>query len=119
MGSCLSIDDQVSLIKPFSNKEIKDAMFSIGNNKSPGIDGFNSGFFKHSWELVQSDVCVAIREFCTSCKLLNNIASALLVLIPKTVNPSNAKDYRPIACCSALYKCISMLICTRLGFVLP
>lgn len=63
MGSCLSVDQQLNLIKPFSNKEIKDAMFSIGNNKSPGFDRFNSGFFKQSWNLVHEDVCAAIREF--------------------------------------------------------
>lgn len=43
----------------------------------------------------------------------------MLVLIPKINNPSNAKDYRPIACCSTLYKCISKLICNRLSVILP
>lgn len=44
-GKILTIDQQICLIKPFSDKEIRDAMFSFGNNKSPGLDGFGSGFF--------------------------------------------------------------------------
>lgn len=39
-GPVLSIELQLNLVKPFTPKEIKDAMFSIDSNKSPGIDGF-------------------------------------------------------------------------------
>ncbi|XP_074278155.1 uncharacterized protein LOC141601753 [Silene latifolia] len=54
-GSCVSPDDSASLIKPISLDEIKAALFSIGFDKSPGPDGFSSGFFKDSWELISSD----------------------------------------------------------------
>ncbi|XP_060965679.1 uncharacterized protein LOC133034584 [Cannabis sativa] len=33
-------------------------------------------------------------------------------------NPKSASDYRPIACCNTIYKCISKIICTRLSEVL-
>jgi hypothetical protein len=29
-----------------TREEIKDAMFSLKNNKAPGPDGFNTGFLK-------------------------------------------------------------------------
>lgn len=48
-----------------------------------------------------------------------SFASTLLVLIPKVDCLSSAKDYKPIACCSSLYKCISKLLCKRLSGVLP
>ncbi|XP_062075144.1 uncharacterized protein LOC133779168 [Humulus lupulus] len=44
-GSKLSLDQQLGLLKPFSYKEIKRAIFSIPDTKSPGPDGFGSGFF--------------------------------------------------------------------------
>jgi len=46
MGNSLTIDQQLSLCTPFSKNEIKAAMFSIPNTKSPGPDGYSSGFFK-------------------------------------------------------------------------
>ncbi|XP_062114012.1 uncharacterized protein LOC133825027 [Humulus lupulus] len=46
MGSKLSIEQQLLLLKPFSSKEIKAAFFGIPSTKSPRPDGFNSGFFK-------------------------------------------------------------------------
>ncbi|XP_062075850.1 uncharacterized protein LOC133779975 [Humulus lupulus] len=41
-----------------------------------------------------------------------------LSLVPKVTNPSRAIDYRPIACCSTLYKCIDKLLCSRIALVL-
>lgn len=44
MGPYLSLEQQLHMIRPFTDKEIREAIFSIGSNKSPGLDGFNSGF---------------------------------------------------------------------------
>ncbi|KAJ8445966.1 hypothetical protein Cgig2_001284 [Carnegiea gigantea] len=45
-GHSLTFEQQVQLYKPFSNNDIKQMIFSIPNHKSPGPDGFNSGFYK-------------------------------------------------------------------------
>ncbi|GJY93983.1 RNA-directed DNA polymerase, eukaryota, reverse transcriptase zinc-binding domain protein [Tanacetum coccineum] len=50
------------MTRPVTDEEIKRAMFDIGNDKSPGLDGFTSVFFKRSWNVVGQDVCNAIRE---------------------------------------------------------
>ena len=62
-GHSLTLDQQIDLCKPFDDKEIKSALFSIPNHKSPGPDGFNSGFYKASWEVMGPYVCSAIQEF--------------------------------------------------------
>lgn len=115
----MNLEEQISLIKPFTHKEIKDTMFSINSNKSLGLDGFDSGFFKNSWSIVGNDVIKAINEFFTSYKLPKLFSTSVLVLIPKVSNPSNASEYSLISCCSTFYKCITKLICNRLNLVLP
>lgn len=51
------------MVRNVSKDEIMKAMFSIGENKSPGPDGFTSAFFKSSWEVVGEEVCNAILDF--------------------------------------------------------
>ncbi|KAJ8419833.1 LOW QUALITY PROTEIN: hypothetical protein Cgig2_030510 [Carnegiea gigantea] len=48
LGHTLNLDQQMRLCQPFNDNEIKQALFSIPNYKSPGLDGFNSGFYKAS-----------------------------------------------------------------------
>ncbi|KAJ8438897.1 hypothetical protein Cgig2_007742 [Carnegiea gigantea] len=45
-GKYLSIEQQIQFCKPFSEADVKQAMFSIPIHKSPGLDGYSSGFFK-------------------------------------------------------------------------
>ncbi|GJR27470.1 hypothetical protein Tco_1103702 [Tanacetum coccineum] len=55
--------DALEMIRAVSDKEIKDAVFSIGNDKSPGPDCFTADFFKEAWDIIATDVISAIREF--------------------------------------------------------
>ncbi|KAL2900666.1 hypothetical protein RDABS01_025748 [Bienertia sinuspersici] len=103
----------------FTEKEIKQAMYAIPSNKAPGLDGYNSHFFKSSWSIVGEDVVHALRDFFSNGKLLREVSVTTLTLVPKTQAPSILGDYRPIACCSTIYKCISKLICQRLSLILP
>ncbi|GJV85583.1 hypothetical protein Tco_1525481 [Tanacetum coccineum] len=50
------------LITEVSNKEIKEAMFDIDDNKDPRLDGFTAKFFIKSQDVIADDVCQAVNE---------------------------------------------------------
>ena len=119
MGKVLSIEQQLGLCAPFSDNDIKNALFSIPHTKSPGPDGFSSGFFKSTWHITGGMVTNAVRHFLSASKLPDFLGETKLVLLPKVPSPSHAKDFRPISCCNVIYKCIAKLLCMRLKQVLP
>ncbi|GJW72779.1 hypothetical protein Tco_0132149 [Tanacetum coccineum] len=56
----LDLAAALDMIRDVSDQEIKYAMFSMGNDKSPGPDGFTAAFFKEAWDIVSKDVMAAV-----------------------------------------------------------
>eukprot|EP00252_Welwitschia_mirabilis_P020696 TRINITY_DN5118_c0_g3_i1.p1 TRINITY_DN5118_c0_g3~~TRINITY_DN5118_c0_g3_i1.p1 ORF type:complete len:124 (+),score=12.54 TRINITY_DN5118_c0_g3_i1:387-758(+) len=105
-GHYPNTEQQLNLIQPITNKEVKNIMFSINVNKSPGPDGYNSGFFKFAWDIVGEEITEVVREFFQRDTFPKSLNSTLISLIPKVDAPSTPSDYRLIAYCNTLYKCI-------------
>ncbi|XP_062093775.1 uncharacterized protein LOC133799797 [Humulus lupulus] len=74
LGTKLSIDQQLSLLKPFSHKEIRDAYFSIPIIKSPSPDGFGYAFSRPI-------ACCSTIYKCISKLLCSRLAMVLLDLV--------------------------------------
>ncbi|GJR46912.1 RNA-directed DNA polymerase, eukaryota, reverse transcriptase zinc-binding domain protein [Tanacetum coccineum] len=110
----LTQDGAEDMIKDVSDKEIKEAMFDIEDNKAPGPDGYSSLFFKRAWGIVGNDVCSAIKEFFDSRQMLEDLNATLITLVPKIQTPIEVYDFRPISCCNVLYKCISKVITNKI-----
>ena len=106
------------LCLPFTPKDVKNAVFDISEDKAPGPNGYSSGFFKAAWPVVGTEVTRAVLNFFTTGKLLKQVNSTLLALIPKVHNPMTVGDFRPISCCNVLYKIIAKLLVQRLSVVL-
>nr|GEU89886.1 histidine kinase 3 [Tanacetum cinerariifolium] len=110
----LSSEEAKNMIDIVTDKEIKEALFDIESNKSSGPHGYTSEFFKKSWDVVGKEVCLVVQDFFKNGKLLGEINSTLIALIPKVVTPCNVSEFRPIACCNVIYKCISKILTNRI-----
>ena len=93
-------------------------MVGIGSDKAPGLDGFNSYFFKKSWDFIKNDVCTFIHEFFNTSRMHTPLNCTVITLIPKIHNATRVKDFRHIACCTMLYKIISKILTNRLQRVI-
>ena len=51
--------------------------------------------------------------------MLRFLEEIKLVLLPKVSNPTYGNEFRPISCCTVIYKCIDKFLCTKLKEVLP
>ncbi|KAL2938768.1 LINE-1 retrotransposable element ORF2 protein [Bienertia sinuspersici] len=100
-----------------TNEEIRKAIFSIPGVKAPGPDGYNSSFFKPAWPIIGDEVCHVMKDFFLNGSMLRICTK--LTLIPKASHPKFVTEFRPIACCNLLYKCITKIICNRIKKVLP
>ena len=100
----LTKQQRLQLCAAVTEQEIYDGLKSIGNDKAPGIDGYNAFFFKHTWQIIKGDIIEAVQSFFTTGKLYKAFKCTLVSLIPKVQNLKTVKEYRPIACCTVVYK---------------
>ncbi|GJW84458.1 hypothetical protein Tco_0157603 [Tanacetum coccineum] len=98
----LDVEDAADMVRPVTSQEVKEAMFSMGNDKAPSPDGYTAAFFKESWDIISKDVTMAVQEFFVNGKLLKELNHTLIALIPKVTAPSRINDYRPISCCNVM-----------------
>ena len=83
-----------------SAEEIKEAMFSIHQEKAPGPDGFSACFFQSNWEVVGRDKIKEVQDFFSSGWMPQIINETHVRLIPKGLGEKTTADYRPIALCN-------------------
>ncbi|GAU44256.1 hypothetical protein TSUD_400020 [Trifolium subterraneum] len=114
----LSNTDNDALIGVFSEKEIREAVWSCDRNKSPGPDGFNFNFLKTCWNVVKDDFMNFFHEFHQHAAFPKGFTASFLTLIPKKDHPQNLSYYRPISLIDCVYKVLSKVLASRLKKVL-
>ncbi|XP_060200470.1 uncharacterized protein LOC132628726 [Lycium barbarum] len=106
-----------SLLHKFTEEDVLQAVRGLPADKSPGIDGFNAEFFKSHWDTLGREVTDSILQFFSFGKLLKGVNITTVTLVPKVSAPTHVKEYRPIACCTTLYKIISKILTAKLKTV--
>ena len=84
-------NEQQSLLEcNFNISYVKRVLWSIPNDKAPGLDALNS-------ILIGEYIAGAIIDFFQTWKLLKSINLTSVTLIPKVRSLAHVSDYRPIA----------------------
>lgn len=91
-------------MRPISEKEVRQIVFQIPADKSPGPDGFMGSFYHEYWDVVDM-----VKAFWFSGKLLRKLNHIHLVLISKVLSPRMMSQLRPISLCNVVYKVSAML----------
>ncbi|KAJ0585427.1 putative RNA-directed DNA polymerase [Helianthus annuus] len=114
----ISAEESETLVMAFSEDEIKIALKGCDGNKAPGPDGFTMKFYKKFWNHIKPFLVKLMNDFHSSGEISIGCNSSFLALIPKSSDPQNMADYRPISLVGSIYKIISKLLTNRLKVVM-
>ncbi|CAM8877429.1 unnamed protein product [Rhodiola kirilowii] len=104
---------------PFTEGEVKRALFQMHPTKAPGLDGFSALFCQNNWAIVGNDVTREVLEVLNNGRLDVRLNETLIVLIPKVKVAERVEDLRPISLCNVVMKIITKALTNRLKEVLP
>ncbi|XP_042950383.1 uncharacterized protein LOC122282502 [Carya illinoinensis] len=119
VSNVISEEDNLRLCSLPTEEEVKQAVFSIPIESSPGPDGFGSGFYRACWDIVRVEVVEAVREFFKGVPFPRFYTASFVVLIPKMAQPTGFDKFRPISLCSVFYKICTKVLVARLAPLLP
>ncbi len=95
--------------------ETTSAVRNMKNNKSPGVDGFTTEFYKHFWSDIGEIVTNAFNVAFESGKLSITQRLGIISVIPKKdKNPLYLKNWRPISLLNTDYKILTKSLANRL-----
>ncbi|XP_057975209.1 uncharacterized protein LOC131162617 [Malania oleifera] len=117
-GRILNDSQRDQIMTPITEEESKQALFSIGDGKSPSPDGFLACFFKRSLNTMGKEFTNVVKEFFSTGKLLKQINHTIIALIPKSSHASTVNDFKPIACCNVMHKVTTKIIAARIKLCL-
>ena len=115
----LSSSDQNSCDLPLSSAELESALKKMEIDKSPGIDGLTSNFYKHFWPLIGPDVTKVFNHSFKHGLLTRSQRRGIITLVFKKGDRSKLQNWRPITLLNTDYKILTKALAIRLTNVLP
>jgi hypothetical protein len=102
--SKVNMQENYELAKPFSEEEIKYALFQTDKNKAAGLDGLPMEFFQVCWIVIKSDMLELFEDFYLGNLDIKRINYGIITLLPKTKEASMIQQFRSICLLNCLYK---------------
>jgi len=113
----VSAEENIMLTSPFTEEEVKQAVFQMEHNKAPGPDGFPAEFYQVFWEIIKGDLMSLFKDFHEECLPLFSLNFGVITLLPKTSDAKQIQQYRPICLLNVSFKIFTKASTNRLNRV--
>ncbi|KAI9160260.1 hypothetical protein LWI28_006684 [Acer negundo] len=84
---------------------------------TPRPDGFSGSFYQRCWDVVGSDMVLAVQDFFITRVIFPGLNSSFIVLLPKLRDSISVDQFRPIVLSNFLFKISSKILTDRLARV--
>lgn len=111
-------DEQNGLLTaPYSEEEVRKAVFLMEQNKAPGPDGFPAEFYQNFWEVIKSDLLLLFSDLHAGHLELFRLNFGEITLLPKVNEAERIQQYRPICLLNVSFKIFTKVATIRLNSV--
>jgi hypothetical protein len=107
----------VMLEAPFSEEEIREALFGSYADGAPGPVGIPFFFHQKFWELVKPEILSMFNDFSKGELDIYRLNFAMLTLIPKEADADVMRKFRPISLLNCIFKLFTKVITNRLALI--
>ncbi|RVW58950.1 Retrovirus-related Pol polyprotein from transposon RE1 [Vitis vinifera] len=114
----ISEESAIWLDRPFSEEEVRMAVFQLNKEKAPGPNGFTLAVYQECWDVIKEDLMRVFFEFHTKGVINQSTNATFIAMVPKKSQTFKISDYRPISLVTSLYKIIAKVLSGRLRKVL-
>jgi hypothetical protein len=98
------------LMKPFSDEEVRETVFKMEHNKSPGPDGFPTEFYQACWNFLMA----LFMNFHDDSLPLYRLNFGTIILIPKSREVIIIQQYRSICLLNVSFKIFTKVASNRI-----
>ncbi|WVZ82090.1 LOW QUALITY PROTEIN: hypothetical protein U9M48_029392 [Paspalum notatum var. saurae] len=101
------------LIAPFTEEEVKLAIFQMKHNTAPGPDGFPPEFYQCFWNIIKDDLMAMFIDFHNETLPIHSLNFGTIILIPKGNDVKQIQQYRPICLLNVSFKIFTKVATNR------
>jgi hypothetical protein len=109
----VSPEENECLTESFTEKEVREAVFQMKHNKSPGPDGFPAEFYQVFWSLIKNDLMAMFVDFHYGQLPIFSLNFGIITLIPKLKEVKMVQQYRPICMLNVSFKIFTKVLANR------
>jgi mannosylglycoprotein endo-beta-mannosidase len=113
----VSPEENAILTNPYTEEEVRKAVFQMEHNKAPGPDGFPAEFYQNFWDIIKVDLMGLFAHLHSGQLELFRINFGEIILLPKVNDAERIQQYRPICLLNVCFKIFTKVATIRLNYV--